>query len=604
MNSWMSGGIRLSSRSRGASFDFVGCSIRRRRILNHHPTSLCEIAFPDRGLSSPPLRFSHSNSKSEPDINFYESRVQEARGKDKKAVSRGKGRSSYRRRRDRRPANQIPNISGKSIRMSPDEYGRIFRNEASQPDDQLSLSLSRTFPEEDESNVKPRTQSTSGFWFPPSRLDISATCLPGLESILSEELREHGIRSKPSGAGKVELVNPRLEDIFECHLHLGTASRILMRCGEPFTARGLAELRRKVAKLPWRRILKRNINLQARVRKSHKSKLYHSTAIRDRVVFGIYEALGYSVPDDGTSITDWQSDKVEDMEVFPVVRLDVSIAFDQVSIFIDTSTTPVHQRGYRLATGKAPLREDIAFGMLWMSGWRPENSLSKFSGFLDPFCGSGTIPIEAASMAIGLPPGRLREPPLQGTKFQNPSKWERLVQSFAIPNPTKKMLQNLRIRASDRNAGAIEAAQSNARRAGVHRLIKFDEKSLSGNSWFEDQMPAPSNLLIATNPPFGKRVSPAKSSPENGDGSKISSRDRLLPLVQTIGEKVKNLTKNGCSVTTMILSNDQRLMRRTSLENINVAFQTKHGGLDVHALMAESTSATSLSQSSSDEEAL
>jgi putative N6-adenine-specific DNA methylase len=105
----------------------------------------------------------------------------------------------------------------------------------------------------------------------------------------------------------------------------------------------------------------------------------------------------------------------------PTVRIAVRFVDDVATISLDTSATPLHRRGYRLDGAKAPLREDIAFAVLQAAGFR------KGMALLDPFCGSGTIAIEAACIAAGLPPGRLRPAPLQGFAFADAAEWQKLL---------------------------------------------------------------------------------------------------------------------------------------------------------------------------------
>jgi putative N6-adenine-specific DNA methylase len=461
------------------------------------------------------------------------------------------------------------------VQIAKDQAGRVFRLKGA-TDARAALDpIPRP--------SKPETAGDGPFKFPPSQMDVFVTCLPGLESILSAEMKALEI-DHTTEAGGVHLKNPTSEDIMECHLFLGTASNVLLRCGDPFVVRGLPELRRKTSKLPWRRILKRNVRLEARVTSS-KSKLYHTTAIRDRILGGIYEALGYEVPDDG------QRFEPPLVEGDAVVKLDVRLIRDNISISIDTSETPIHQRGYRLQTAKAPLREDLAYAMLWAAGWKPQHhedldvdELAKdtrvFSGLLDPLCGSGTIAIEGAAMAAGLPPGRLRPAPLEGTRLQNEGKWRKLVKGTASGRISKKALGKKKISASDRDAGAVEIAKSNAKRAGVLQLIDFDLCALAAQPWLENPESAPRDLLLASNPPFGKRISaPTKHS---------SEETQLLPLFQTLGSRVKRLIETGRGVGTILLASDPAMPRRTGLDRVGLAFKSLHGGMPVSAMSSYS----------------
>lgn len=522
------------------------------------------------------------SNETDADLEYYrrqlagkkqESRI-EKKGRGKTANSSNRKDVKYGRSKSI-PEEKALAQRDSNVQMARDQDGRVFRQNG--PTD-ARAALDPT--------PRPSKLETAGggpFKFPPSHMDVFVSCLPGLESILSEEMKALEINHKTESGG-VQLINPTTEAIMECHLFLGTASNVLLRCGDPFVARGLPELRRKTAKLPWRRILKRNVRLEARVTSS-KSKLYHTTAIRDRILSGIYEALGYEVPDDGERF------EPPEVEGDTVVKLDVRLIRDNISISIDTSETPIHQRGYRLQTAKAPLREDLAYAMLWSAGWKPqyhedldEDELAKdtrvFKGLLDPLCGSGTIAIEGAAIAAGLPPGRLRPAPLEGTRLQNEGKWKKLVKGTASGKLSKKALGKKKIAASDRDAGAVEIAKSNAKRAGVLQLIDFDQCALAAQPWFENLESAPRDLLLASNPPFGKRISaPTKHS---------SEETQLLPLFQTLGSRVKRLIETGRGVGTILLANNPAIIRRTGLDCVGLAFKSLHGGMPVSAMSSYS----------------
>ena len=347
-----------------------------------------------------------------------------------------------------------------------------------------------------------------------------------------------------------------IETLMRCHLHLGTASHVLLRCGKPSTVRGFAELSRKAGRMEWHQWLPDNPHLQVKVT-SKKSKLFHTDAIAQRIKEAIHNSLGTSQPSTPES---------------PIVPLVVRIHRDVMQISIDTSQTPLHQRGYRLETAKAPLREDIAFAMLLAGGCDPRHH----QGILDPFCGSGTIAIEAAAMLARLPPGRLRPAPLQGTKLEDSSLWNQLVDVSMDPLDTLTD-STIKVHGSDRDAGAIDIAESNAARAGLSSLIEFSNVAMSASPWFEKQEAAPESILVATNPPFGKRISKG--------GSRRRSDDHLWPLYQTLGNVIQKFGHQK-TVRAVLLSHDLRLARKTGLEELRVQFTTDHGGLKVSALLA------------------
>jgi putative N6-adenine-specific DNA methylase len=400
----------------------------------------------------------------------------------------------------------------------------------------------------------------------PQPLILFASCLPGLEPFLKQEMRSLGFQEAQSTSGGVHFFASTADQIFKSHLFLGTASHIYLRAGAPFRARSMTEVTKGVARLDfWGQYMLPNGNntkptLDIRVVAS-KSRLYHTKGIAERVEKGICTALGVN-PDEKT------------VDKNPAIRLLVRVHRDMVQISVDTSTTPLHQRGYRLETAKAPLREDLAYALLYSAGFGAEES--KINSMLDPFCGSGTIPIEAASMACNLPPGRLREAPLRGLTLQNDASWQAMVDTAlqqAQNQHTTYDYENIQILGSDRNQGGIDIARRNAERAGVAEVVKFQHNAISSNSWLENLSIAPMSFLVATNPPFGHRTSPAKSSPS------------LLPLYQTLGHKIAKIPEGNVDVA--ILGYDVNLVRRTGIPNLKLQFTSKHGGLNVFALGAK-----------------
>jgi len=401
--------------------------------------------------------------------------------------------------------------------------------------------------------------------------EARVTCLPGLEKTLSSELSRLGIAHERISHG-AKFLNPTLQDLSTSYLHLGSASHILIRCGDSFSARGMAELRRKTTKLPWNEILGlRPVRLKVKVISS-KSKLFHSVAIEGRIVAGIYEALGYTIPSDRDVLEYPPEISNED----PLVRLEVQIVHDQVTVWMYASETPLHRRGYRLETSKAPLREDLAYAMLYNGGWRPFDDRSSDCLF-DPLCGSGTIPLEGASIALGYPPGRLRLPPWLGTTYENLALHEELLSKASkiskIPSTGDK---DWSIFASDRDVGAIDATIGNAQRAGVLDFIDIQHCAVtahplwSPNDYDQEQQ---QRLLVVTNPPFGRRVST----------SSTVGRDipRLLPLYQSL----QTLTVSRPNTSAILLCQGMELINRTGWK-VKQAFQSTHGGLPVTAVTA------------------
>ncbi|MCU0488735.1 MAG: class I SAM-dependent RNA methyltransferase [Anaerolineales bacterium] len=320
-------------------------------------------------------------------------------------------------------------------------------------------------------------------------LPYFAVSAPGLEALTALELLQLGLveRVAPNPGG-VEFTGDRAA-LYWANLHLRTASRILVRLGD-FQAIGFSELRKRASRLEWERFLKPGQPVALRVT-CHKSRLFHSDAVAERVAAAIGDRLGRPSPQQKPD-----DDATGSLPQLVVVRL----AFDHCTISLDSSGALLHRRGYRLATAKAPLRETLAAGLLLASAWDGDSPL------LDPFCGSGTIPIEAASLALGRPPGRQRRFAfMDWPGFERPA-WQALLAQAdqASQRLAEAKAGKLHLLASDRDAGAIELAQANAARAGVASWIEFSCRAVSAI-----EPPAQPGWLV-TNPPYGVRVSPEK----------------------------------------------------------------------------------------------
>ncbi|MBK5188309.1 MAG: hypothetical protein JJD97_08675, partial [Gemmatimonadaceae bacterium] len=220
-------------------------------------------------------------------------------------------------------------------------------------------------------------------------------------------------------------------------------------------------------------------------------------------------------------------------------------------VSIDTSGALLHRRGYRLATAKAPLRETLGAALLLASGWDPRTPL------LDPFCGAGTIPIEAALIARRIPPGIARSFAfMQWPGFHEPT-WKKVLDEAraqmlgAAPAP---------ILGSDRDAGAIAASRENAERAGVAADIVFEEKVISRIAPPDGGIPG----AIVTNPPYGVRV---------GD------RDALRNLYAQLGTIAR---ERFAGWTLTALSADPRL--DIQIGAMTKVLTTKNGGIAVRAM--------------------
>ena len=309
-----------------------------------------------------------------------------------------------------------------------------------------------------------------------TRLSLFAVAPPGLENLTRAELFALGVNHPRAVPGGVEFEG-FLSHLYKINLWSRTASRVLVRLGE-FQAVAFDELQRKAADLPWENFLSPSQPMSVRAT-CHKSKLYHSNAVAERVNNAIQNCLGQTsnlYPKRPTSNLQTT-----------IVRLD----HDRCTISLNSSGAHLHQRGYRLQTAKAPLRETLAAALLLHANYDPAQPL------LDPFCGSGTFAIEAALIACNIAPGLHRRFAfIDWVNFDTQEWGEQLAKARAAINKATPM-----IIASDRDEGAIETARANAERAGVSDSIQFSVRPISAI-----EPPSKTPGLLIGNLPYGNRV--------------------------------------------------------------------------------------------------
>jgi putative N6-adenine-specific DNA methylase len=317
------------------------------------------------------------------------------------------------------------------------------------------------------------------------------SCAPGIEEILDLESRQIGLiplahadragHSGKTGTGEDSgglMFEGFYSHVLSANLRLRSASRVIVRLGE-FHATAFSELRKKASRLEWERYLLpgQAVNIQA---VCHKSKLYHTDAVAERVLGAINDHFSFSNAPQKPCPQDAQGQMV-------LVRL----VNDLCTISVDSSGEHLHKRGYRQAVAKAPLRETLAAAMLLSSNWDGQSPL------IDPFCGSGTIPIEAALLARRIPPGIAREFAFEKWPVFPKEMWSQQLEkarSEIIPLSS-------RIQGFDRDKGAVEMAIANSSRAGQKSEVVFRQQAIS--SLEPTGMPG----WIVTNPPYGVRVS-------------------------------------------------------------------------------------------------
>ncbi len=397
---------------------------------------------------------------------------------------------------------------------------------------------------------------------PSAPFRLLAQCPPGLEPTLTRELAALGIPTPQQTplAGGV-MWNGGWEQLLRANLHLRVASRVLVEVGG-FRARALGELVRKGRlAVDWERIHAaaggEGRRIVFRVSAS-RSRLYHEGAIEARLreAGELPEAPGQQAETEAVGST-----------ASPVLVV-VRVHRDQLTVRLDTSGAHLHQRGYRQHVGTAPMRETLAAGLLLQGLLEPDGGWDRPS-LVDPFCGSGTIPIEAVLLARRIPPGMasvgfvprdfacLHWPDLP------PDMWEmEVARARAGIRPVDP--ERFTVFGSDRNPRMVEAARANAERAGVSEDMHLATAPLSRAPHPEDPG------WIVTNPPFGTRLGGRKS---------------LRPLYAALGRGVQ---PGGRMVgwRLLYLSADPVLDQVTGLP-LKVRMTTGHGGLTVRAMALE-----------------
>jgi putative N6-adenine-specific DNA methylase len=341
--------------------------------------------------------------------------------------------------------------------------------------------------------------------------------------------------------------NGDLSLVYRANLSLRTASRVVVRVAE-FHADSFHELERRAKRIRWDEYLSRGSRVRFRVT-CRKSRLYHSDAVAERFAEAIVQQVG------AADIAPAGTESFEDPDhslaaEAPSQLFIVRLTHDNCVVSADSSGPLLHRRGYRLAGGKAPVRETLAAAMVIGSGWDCRSPL------VDPMCGSGTIAIEAALIARGLPPGLHRSFAFQAWPGYDSGLWE----STKVAAAGKvNSAANGALLASDRDDGGVKSAQENASRAGVLTDIDFQALPISAIE------PPVGPGLIVTNPPYGIRV-----------GERGPLRNLYAQLGKILKEKAKGYNVALLSADAVLES-----MLRLPLEEV---FRTRNGGIPVRLM--------------------
>lgn len=372
-------------------------------------------------------------------------------------------------------------------------------------------------------------------------LDAFVACSPGLEPLLHAELAGLGLGETGSperGGVTIRLDRAGLHRLL---LETGLGAHVLVRIAS-FRAHTFAELERAASRIEWGEWLREGEPRVFRAR-SRASRLYHTGAITERIERVVTAAVG-PAETAGAGTAE------------PVIA--ARFERDVCTLSLDVSGEPLHRRGYRLAGTKAPLREDLARALVIASGWDAASPLA------DPFCGAGTIAIEAAMIARGLAPGRLRRFGLERTAL-----FDEALISTARETADARAIRGSAapIFASDRDEGAVRATRENAERAGVAGDLRIASAALSAAPFLAE--PSATGALV-TDPPHGRRLGDAR---------------RLRSLYQSLGRVAGELP----GWTIALTATDRRLALATGLP-LETALLTDHGGTKLRFLVARARS--------------
>ena len=329
-------------------------------------------------------------------------------------------------------------------------------------------------------------------------IELIAPCHFGLESVLKREILDLGYEISKVEDGRVTFLGDA-EAICRANIFLRTAERILLKVGE-FRAVTFEELFEKTKALAWEAYVPANGKFWVTKAASVKSKLFSPSDIQSIMKKAMVERLKKVYhqewfPEDGAS--------------YPVR---VFLMKDVVTIGIDTSGVSLHKRGYRQLSSKAPITETLAAALIMLTPWRRDRIL------VDPFCGSGTFPIEAAMMAANIAPGMNRSFTAEQWTTLIPRKlW---YESVEEASDLMEDQIEVDIQGYDIDGDVVKAARQNAADAGVDHLIHFQQRPVS-------QLRHPKKYgFIITNPPYGER---------------LEEREALPELYRTFGESFRKL---------------------------------------------------------------
>lgn len=331
-----------------------------------------------------------------------------------------------------------------------------------------------------------------------TRYELIVPCHFGLEAPLKREITDLGYDVSKVEDGRVYFIGDA-EAIVRANIFLRTAERVLINVGS-FHAETFEELFQGVKALNWEDFIPADARFYVTKAASVKSKLFSPSDIQSITKKAMVERLKsvYNIS--------W----FEESGINLPVR--VFIHKDEVTIGLDTTGDSLHKRGYRKLTAKAPIAENLAAALISLTPWKADRIL------IDPFCGSGTFPIEAAMMAANMAPGMKRN--------FNAKHWNHLIKAsewkYALEEANDMLTLNVDtdIQGYDIDDEMVKIARANAKLAGVDHLIHFQRKDV------KDLSHAKKYGFIITNPPYGER---------------LEEKSSIEPLYKIIGERYRAL---------------------------------------------------------------
>src|SRR5690625_789292 len=309
-----------------------------------------------------------------------------------------------------------------------------------------------------------------------NEVTLIATSAMGLEAVVAKEVRQLGYDPVVEN-GKISFTAP-ISAIPRCNLWLRVADRVKIVIGEE-KVETFDELFEMTKALSWEKFISEDGKFPV-TGKSHKSKLFSVSDCQAIVKKAIAERL---------KLKHGVASKMP--ETGALYKVEVSILKDIATLTIDTSGEGLHKRGYRIGQGEAPLKETLAAALVLLTNWKAENLL------IDPFCGSGTIPIEAALIGQNIAPGFNRDFVSQAWAFVEQKYWD---DAFEEAENLANYEQPLKIIGSDIDHRMINIAKTNALEAGLADLIQFKQMNVKDLTLKEK------NGYLVSNPPYGERI--------------------------------------------------------------------------------------------------